>query len=328
MSDSQGALCFLTLEYVDWLSLQLLPDTAETEWLDRQGNIWLVNADGTIGRKQSTLATGSVIATGVDGSIIPAGSLLGAGSQNASYQVTVQSVVSGPVEVPLTALDPGTVGNMQPDDTLGFLIPPPGVDGTVTVVTMDGGADVETDAELRARILRRIQQPPMGGDATDYEAWALAIPGVTRAWAAPNEMGIGTVTTRFLMDDLRADDDGWPTPNDIQTVAMYIDEKRPVTVKDCFVLAPIKYPIDIHITFLNPETNEVKAEIEQSIRNMLRLQAAPGATIFAAWVSYAIMNAPHVVSFRLSDGDFTMPSPGHMAVLNSIIYPILKTGQP
>jgi len=47
MSDNQGALCHLTLQYIDWLSLQLLPDTAETEWLDRHGQIWLVNADGT-----------------------------------------------------------------------------------------------------------------------------------------------------------------------------------------------------------------------------------------------------------------------------------------
>ena len=59
LSDNQGALCHLTLQYVDWLSLQLLPDTAETEWLDRHGEIWLVNADGSPGRKMATLATGT-----------------------------------------------------------------------------------------------------------------------------------------------------------------------------------------------------------------------------------------------------------------------------
>ena len=79
---------------------------------------------------------------------------------------------------------------------------------------MTGGTDTETDEQLRARILQRIQNPPMGGSAADYVAWALAVPGVTRAWAAP-EQGIGTITVRFLMDDLRADDDGWPTPADV-----------------------------------------------------------------------------------------------------------------
>ena len=55
-SINQGALCHLTLQYIDWLSLQLLPDTAETEWLDRHGQIWLVNADGTTGRKMASAA--------------------------------------------------------------------------------------------------------------------------------------------------------------------------------------------------------------------------------------------------------------------------------
>src|ERR1700740_1972100 len=51
MSDNQGGLCHLTLQYIDWLALQLLPDTAETEWLDRHGQIWLGNSGGSQGRK-------------------------------------------------------------------------------------------------------------------------------------------------------------------------------------------------------------------------------------------------------------------------------------
>ena len=82
---------------------------------------------------------------------------------------------------------------------------------------LTGGTDTETDDQLRARILHRIQNPPMGGAQADYVTWALAVPGVTRAWAAP-EQGPGTITVRFLMDDLRADDDGWPTPADVQAV--------------------------------------------------------------------------------------------------------------
>ena len=77
MSDNQGALCHLTLQYIDWLSLQLLPDTAETEWLDRHGDIWLTNADGTTGRKMATLASGTASFQGIiDGSIVPAGTQL------------------------------------------------------------------------------------------------------------------------------------------------------------------------------------------------------------------------------------------------------------
>jgi uncharacterized phage protein gp47/JayE len=325
MSDSQGALCFLTLEYVDWLALQLMPDTAETEWLDRHGNIWLRNADGTTGRKQATLAGGSVTATGTVGSIVPAGALIGGtGSASlATYQVTAQETIgSGPTSLPVTALNAGTVGNLNPGDTLGFLAPAPGVDGSVTVTSIDGGTNTETDDELRARILQRIQQPPMGGDATDYVAWAEAVPGVTRAWSLPNGMGAGTMIVWFLMDDLRASDDGWPTPADVNTVAGYIDTVRPVTVKDCYVVAPVKQFLNITVQNLVPDTAEAQAEIEQSVKNMLLVKAAPGQTIFSAWISSAIMNAPSVQSFFMAapTSDVVMASSGNMAVLGTILY--------
>jgi uncharacterized phage protein gp47/JayE len=322
MSDSQGALCFLTLEYIDWLSLQLLPDTAETEWLDRHGDIWLVNADGTTGRKQASLASGTVTVTGVSGSTVPAFSLMGLSSVNATYQTMASAVVgSGPTQVSVQALVGGTVGNLEEGDVLAFLAPAPGVDATATVVVMEGGADTETDEELRSRILKRIEQPPMGGDATDYEQWALAVSGVTRAWASPNEMGLGTVTVRFLMDDLRSSNDGWPTPADVNTVAAYIDQMRPVTVKDCYVVAPIKQFIDITISHLVPDTTAVRGEIQLSLQNMLLVRAAPGQTIFSSWVSYAIMNAPDVQSFDLvTNTDYVMASAGNMAVLGTILY--------
>ena len=336
MSDNQGALCHLTLQYVDWLSLQLLPDTAETEWLDRHGQIWLVNSDGSKGRKLASLATGTAEFQGtIDGTVIPANTQLQsgvgmpAGSDSPNQVVTFEtledittsagSLVSGNIR----ALDPGSFGNLP--DGSGLVLNPPinGVSSTAFAYDLTGGTDDETDDQLRARILQRIQNPPMGGSQADYVAWALAVPGVTRAWAAP-EQGTGTITVRFLMDDLRADDDGWPTPADVQTVHDYINLKRPVTVKDCYVLAPIKEFIDITIANLVPDTDEAKAEIEASLQEMLFKMAAPGQTIYAAWVSYAIMNAPSVQSFNLvTTADYVMPSLGHMAVLETILYETL-----
>ena len=333
MSDNQGALCHLTLQYVDWLSNQLLPDTAETEWLDRHGQIWLLNADGSKGRKLATLATGTGSFQGlVDGAVIPTGTQLqsafglpaGSGSPNVTVTFeTLADVVTSsgaPVDGPIRALDPGSFGNLPDDTSLAIYPPIDGVDSAVIVRGMTGGADTETDEQLRARILQRIQNPPMGGAAADYVTWALAVPGVTRAWAAP-EQGPGTITVRFLMDDLRADDDGWPTPADVETVALYIDQMRPVTVMDCYVLAPIKQFIDITIASLVPDTTEAQAEIEASLQAMLLQMAAPGQTIYAAWVSYAIMNAPSVQSFQLvTTDDYLMPSLGHMAVIGTILY--------
>jgi uncharacterized phage protein gp47/JayE len=188
-------------------------------------------------------------------------------------------------------------------------------------IDVDGGVDEESDDDLRIRVLERIRQPPQGGAAHDYVRWAKAVPGVTRAWCEPLEMGIGTVTVRFMMDELRADNDGFPFESDCETVAEYIDTQRPVAVKDFFVVAPLKQRIDILINNLNPSTDAVKAEIKNSIEQMLFDKAKPGQTIYAAWKYCAIMESPNVVSFSFpTSADDVMPSPGHMAVLGDIVY--------
>jgi uncharacterized phage protein gp47/JayE len=328
LSDVMGALCHLTLQYVDWLALQLLPDTAETEWLDRHGQIWLVNADGTVGRKQATFATGTVLATGVIGSVVPLGSILHASTTTVgivgihNYQTTLQVFIgTGPTSIPVVALEPGTQGNLLSDSFMEFASPPAGVDTNVAVISVDGGTEPETDDELRARVLLRIRQPPMGGDAKDYVQWTLAVPGVTRAWSFPNEMGIGTCTVRFMLDDLRADQGGFPTQTDINNVATYLNTVRPVAVKDFFAVAPIPQRCDVHIYNLNPDTSDVRAAIEVNLQNIFYETQAPGQTMYAAWKSYAILTAAGVVSFDLTNNqDDIMQSPGNIGVLGDIFY--------
>jgi uncharacterized phage protein gp47/JayE len=322
MSDTQGALCHLTLQYIDWLALQLLPDTAEREWLDRHGQIWLVNSDGTVGRKQATLAIGNATFTGSPLAVVPAHTIM-LGPNGFEYETLVQISLDPdtPTPAPVRAVNAGSDGNLLTGAVLALGAPPVGVDNNAIIVRMDGGVDPETDDELRFRILERIRHPPMGGDQHDYIQWALAVPGVTRAWCSPNEMGIGTVTVRFMCDDLRADNGGFPQQIDIDRVTAYIDQMRPVTVKDRWVLSPIPQRIDVHIVNLSVDNDATRAAIQQSLLDMLFLQAAPGATIYAAWKAYAIMNAPGVEHFDMQPlTDDVMPSPGHIAVLGDIYY--------
>src|SRR6202008_1994733 len=136
MSDNQGGLCHLTLQYIDWLALQLLPDTAETEWLDRHGQIWLVNADGSKGRKLATLAAGAADFQGViDGTVIPAGTQLQSGVAMPADYASLNNVVSfeamqdittsssGLVTGNIRALDPGSFGNLTAGTILSFASP-------------------------------------------------------------------------------------------------------------------------------------------------------------------------------------------------------------
>jgi uncharacterized phage protein gp47/JayE len=325
LSDAMGALCHLVLQYVDWLAQQLLPDTAETEWLDRHGVIWLVNADGTTGRKLATLAQGTADFVTSTGSVsVPTGTQLSY-STGVGYQTTADIVTDPtglPTAAPIVALDTGSIGNLDPGAPLALQTPLSGSIDSITVDTLDGGTDDETDDELRARILKRIREPPMGGDATDYEQWALAVPGVTRAWSYPLEMGIGTVTVRFMMDDLRASNDGFPTPNDVDAVQAYLDTVRPVAVKDFFVEAPIPYPVNVRIRWLNIDTVATHAAIEQSLIDSFLVLSKPGQTWYRAWTDAAIMTAANVIAYDLdpSTADAVMASSGYMPTLGDITY--------
>ena len=186
---------------------------------------------------------------------------------------------------------------------------------------MDHGVDDETTDELRERVLLRIRNPPQGGANIDYVLWALGVPGVTRAWCYALEMGMGTVTVRFMMDNLRADEGGFPRQSDVNNVTAALDKLRPVAVKDMFVVAPIPRRVNVQIDRLIPDTPTVRAAIGLSLEQMLRERAVPGQPIYAAWNNFAIMSAPGVISFTLTNAqDDYMPSPGHMPVLGNVVY--------
>jgi uncharacterized phage protein gp47/JayE len=331
MSDVTAGMGALVLRYIDWLSLMLLPDTAQDEWLDRQGTLWLVNADGSKGRKAPAPAQGTVGFTGTPGVVIPEGLQLSTGGvvYETLDTTTLADTSLQPTQATVRAITAGAVGNQVPGTPLTLGLPIGGVDSAATVIDLRGGTDQETDDELRARILQRIQQPPMGGDADDYVAWAESIPSVTRAWCAPREMGMGTVTVRFMCDALRADTGGFPNDADVQVVYNYLDPLRPVAVRDFFVMAPVPEPIDFGLS-LTYDSLTLRGQVADSVSAMLAERGQPahavagqlvaGTTIKAAWVSEAIGRVTD--DFELTMDDHPMPHNGALPVLGTITYPI------
>jgi uncharacterized phage protein gp47/JayE len=332
MADAQAGLARLILKYLDWLSRQLLPDTAETLWLDRHGTIWLVNADGSLGRKSPLPASGTVGFSGTEGVLIPEGFGLTAPSGD-TYEtlefLTLPAPGLQPAEVAVKALNPGGSGNQPAGTLLAPTVPQSGVSGDVTVIDLRGGLDTETDDQLRARVLARIRQPPMGGDADDYWQWTMAIPTVTRCFVAARELGMGTVTVRFMVDALRADTGGFPTMDDINVVYGYLDQKRPVAIRDFYVVSPVPEPITFHLS-LGQDSMIMRQQVQDSVAAMIRERAQcahtvngellPGTTILASWVAEAINRVTQ--DFDLTMDDHPMPHNGALAVLGTINYPV------
>jgi uncharacterized phage protein gp47/JayE len=268
-----------------WLFLQVFPDTAEIVYLERWADVW------GLFRKTAAPASGDVVFTGLDGSVIAAGTLV----QNQSTQIlyAAQSdrvLVDGSGILRVTAVTPGLATNMPAGGSVSLVAPVAGVRsvGSVGESALTGGADEESDASLRARLLERLRNPPRGGSKKDWETWAKEVPGVTRAWCYPLGDGIGTVSLTFVCDGLP---DLVPSQEMVDRVRAHIEPLRPATVKEYTIFAPVLYPLDVTLA-ISPDTQAVREAVLTELDDLLAREGEPGGIIYRSHITEAISLAP------------------------------------
>jgi uncharacterized phage protein gp47/JayE len=315
-SEVEAGTSHLLYGRLDWSFKQLFPDTAEAEFLDRWASIWGVQripanpatgpATWIVSDPNARLLAGAIVERGDGVRYVVSSSVLAEG---------------GVITAPLLASTPGASGNALPLTKLTLLTTFAGVavEGVVDEPGLAGGADEQSDELLLQAVLARIQMPPHGGAAFDYVRWALEVPGVTRAWCYPVEMGAGTVTVRFMMDDVRAPT-GIPLPADVEIVADYIDLRRPVTA-EVYVVAPVPLPVDVTITALEPDTPEIRDGIFANLTQMLLNEAEPGQPIYLSQWSTAIGITAGVERFVLTAPTTQSDAPpGEIILLGTVSY--------
>lgn len=298
--------------YLDYLARQLMPDTAEAAYLER-----FVARYG-LARTPAAYAGGNITITGLTGAVVPAGTPVQR-SDGVAYFTTADAVLaSGTATAAVVAAEPGAAGNATAGTGMTLTEPVGGVESAAVVAAggLVSGADAETDDALRGRLLARIQAPPNGGAASDYIAWALEVPGVTRAWVYPLELGVGTVVVRFVRDN---DVSFIPDGGEVAAVQAYIDSVRPVCAQ-VTVAAPTAVPLAMTIA-LTPDTTAVRAEVTAELTDLLRREASPGGTILLSHLRQAISTAAgetnHVLSVPSADVTHTS---AQIAVLGTITW--------
>ena len=315
-SEVEAGSAHLLYGRLEWSFRQLFPDTAESEFLDRWASIWGVQripASGASGPATWTADPGARL---LEGAIVQR-----ADGVRYSIRDSVSEDGSGLITAMLDAVTLGSISDALAGTQLALLTTFAGVavQGVVADPGLAGGADQQSDALLLQAVLMRIQLPPHGGAAFDYVRWALEVPGVTRAWCYPIELGPGTVTVRFMMDDVRAPT-GIPLPADVAIVAAYIDPRRPVTA-DVHVVAPIALPIPVAISQLQPDTPEIRDAIFASLTQMLLDEAEPGQPIYLSQWSTAIGITAGVERFVMDEPSVqTNPAPGEIVMLAGVSY--------
>lgn len=285
--------------HLEWMARQMLPDTAEAEWLERHASI------RGLTRVPATYASGTLDVLGATGTVIPADTRW---RRDDGLEVVASAAVTIGAEaqptVPVTARLPGAAGDLAGGQALTLVSPVPGLRAAAvaSAAGLTGGGDAESDEGLRARLLAIIRTPPRGGAAADYLVWAYAAhPAITRAWVAPEEYGPGTVTVRVMTDDATAD--GIPSAGVVAAVQAAIDAARPVTAA-ALALAPVAQPLDLTIA-LTVDTVAVRDAVAAALADLVRTRTAPGQTLPLTWIHEAISTAAgeydHVLSVPSAD---------------------------
>ncbi len=280
--------------HLEFITLQLFGTTAEREYLI------IIAAPYGITPNPATFASGTTTVVAVGPENIPAGTVL-VRDDGAQYEVTTLTVITGSGPVPVEALLAGADGNMPLNDTLDFETPIPGVDSETTVVLISDGLDEEDTEDFRSRYLQRRRNPPKGGNDADYIGWAREVPGVTRAWVARHEDGLGTVKVRFVLDDLASI---FPTAPKIVEVQAKLDSERPTTA-EVTADGPSDLPVLFTIALAN-DTAAIRTAVENELADLVFREGEPGNGVDLGVI---LLSAIRTAIGNVADGDYTLTVP-------------------
>ncbi|WP_074013096.1 baseplate J/gp47 family protein [Candidatus Sodalis sp. SoCistrobi] len=165
----------------------------------------------------------------------------------------------------------------------------------------DADTGPDSDYAVRANAIASALQglyqlihSPAGGNQYDYHRWAVSLPGVTEAYVYPLRRGYGTVDVVIVThNDL-------PAPETIKAVQSYIDEMRPVTAKDCLVLAPevVKAGITARVSLSNLTLEAARQQITTALSDYFN-RLAPGEVAVRTQLGALISEVVGVVDYQL-----------------------------
>lgn len=186
-------------------------------------------------RQPEQRATGTVTFVGAEATTIPLSTLVStetdeSGNINGVSFITVASgtVAGGYVDIPVQAIEDGTVGNVQAGSIVVLQTPVPGVTAIQNAAATFGGVDFEADSELRQRAVIRAGLRPQGGNKDAYVVLGTAEEGVSDGYVedlwniiGPGGAGQSGVGSARLM--LTGDQVAYVSPTTIDQLQLAID---------------------------------------------------------------------------------------------------------
>lgn len=308
--------------FLEYISRQHIKHLADGQWLERHAY------DYGLTRLPASYAEGDAVIHGDANVPVPAGLVL-----ERADGVVYDSISAGMTDddglaiVRIRARETGRSGNALPDVALTLRDPVSRIatDHEVASTGIGGGAAVESDEGLRARLLFRLRNPPHGGAAHDYVIWAREVPGVTRVFVDPvtSTNGRTSVGVWFLMDDTYPN--GIPQVADAAAVRAYIDPLRPAGAV-VLINAPTALVVDVAISNLYPDTTIVREAIRTELSDLFRTRMNVSTItdpftvrVSKVWEAISVATGEDSHTLVSPAGDVAVPA-GYIPVLGAVTF--------
>lgn len=246
----------------DWVVRQAFPQTAEGEYLDRHAQL------RGLERKPAVAAEGTVRFTAGEAASSPRDIPQGTVCMTAGlvrFETAAPAVLETgalTVDVPIRAVEAGTLGNVSAGAITAMAVAPMGISMCSNPEPCSGGADGEGDEELRARVLETFKRLPNGANSAFYQQGALSFDQVAAAAVIPRPRGVGSV------DVVPATLAGLPGPELLEELEDYFEQRREIAV-DLKVRAPETVTVNIAVK-VEPGEGRDKAEVLDRVEEAIR----------------------------------------------------------
>ena len=281
---------------LDFLSLQIFPDTAEGEFLRRH---WSMQVPPL----HAVSASGEAEATGTPGRPIPAGVVFAAASGERYYpERSFRLDAEGKAAVAVKAQNPGSRANLAAGERLSIVSSiPAGVDSEATVVApgITVGADAETDEEYLVRVLAHLRNPSRYGRRGDFALWAMeASAQVSAAWEFRNFGVFGAVLIQTI-NGTQAE--GVHPVDNLAQVRGHIETAAPPVIFE--VRSPAVVRVNPSAALLPGEDSLANRELAESrMTAWMQLAAMPGAQITAGALRLAAIDGVDITECTVRIG--------------------------
>jgi len=249
--------------------------------------------------------------------------LVGSGTATGTITLDVTRAI-----VDIESTSAGEITNLDTNDQLNLVSAIVGVNNVTRVIYdgLGGGADVENDEDLRARLIYKLQNPVTLFNAVQIELLLKTLSWVDRVFVFRITPDVGQVTIYILKEDNEL-----PNYVELQEAKDLIEDTiLPVNtaISDVFILAPTQVIVNFDFSSITPDTPTMRTSITNRLVEFFRNNTDIGEDITEKQYECAIHSTIDIESGELLE-DFTLTTPtgditittGEIGVLGGVTFP-------